>query len=108
MAQLTIHVNAKPYVVGCEDGQESHVSALGALIDSKVRELGASDPSLGETRIILMGALMLADELTAAKADLVKAQAETARLADLVDRADAKAVAALEAAAQKIEAMATR
>ena len=25
MAQLTIEVNGRPYVVGCEDGQEQHL-----------------------------------------------------------------------------------
>ena len=35
MAQLTIHVNAKPYVVGCEDGEEDHLKALASLLDAR-------------------------------------------------------------------------
>ena len=64
MAQLTIHVNGKPYMVGCEDGQEAHVTTLAAQVDAKVREMGAGDPNLGDTRLMLMAALMLADDLT--------------------------------------------
>ena len=28
MSQVTIEVNGRPYVVGCEDGQESHLIEL--------------------------------------------------------------------------------
>ena len=108
MAQLTLLVNAKPYIVGCDDGQEAHVQSLGDLVDAKVKTLGTGDPGLGETRTMLMAALMLADELTESAVTLTKSQAHVARLTDLLDKAEAKAVAALDAAAQKIEAMAGR
>jgi cell division protein ZapA len=108
MAQLTIQVNGKPYVVGCDDGQEAHLMALAAIIDAKVREADPGGGQLGETRLMLMATLELADELGGAKAGLAAAQAEAARLGAELEGADAKAVAALEAAAQKIEAMATR
>ena len=28
MAQITIDINGKPYVVGCEDGQEAHLTEI--------------------------------------------------------------------------------
>ena len=28
MGQVTVNVNGRPYVVGCEDGQEGHVERL--------------------------------------------------------------------------------
>lgn len=108
MAQLTIHVNGKPYIVGCDDGEEAHLTALGSLVAAAVAATGAADPSLGETRLMLMGALMLADELTEAKTALAGAEAEAARMRERLDQADSRAATALEAAARKIEAMATR
>ena len=108
MAQLTVQVNGKPYIVGCEDGEEAHLVALAALIDAKVREAAPGGGGLGETRLMLLGALMLADELSEAKTRLAAAGAEVAALVAERARADAKAVTALEAAAHRIEAMATR
>ena len=108
MAQLTIHVNGKPYRVGCEDGQEAHVIALAAQVDAKVREMGTGDPNLGDTRLMLMAALMLADDLTTVTARQSDLETQVAKLDDFRARADAKAIAALEAAAAKIEAMAVR
>ena len=107
MAQLTVHVNAKPYVVGCEDGEEAHLRALAAGIDAKAREAAPGAGQLGETRIMLLAALVLADELSEATARVAAAEGQLATLEDERRRADAKAVAALEAAVQKIEAMAT-
>jgi cell division protein ZapA len=108
MGQLTIQVNGKPYIVGCDDGDEPRLRALAQTIDSKVR---ASDPgggALGETRLMLMGALVLADEAATLAARLAEAEADIKRLRADLDRADSRAVAALEAAAAKIEAMASR
>lgn len=108
MAQLTVQVNGKPYIVGCEDGEEAHLKALAALIDAKVREAAPGAGQLGETRLMLLGALMLADELSEANTRLSTTGAEVAALLAERASAEAKAVAALEAAAVKIEAMATR
>ncbi len=107
MAQLTVQVNGKPYIVGCEDGEEAHLKALAALIDEKVREAAPGGGQLGETRLMLLGALIVADELSEAKGRLAAAQGRLAALEAERRAADAKAVTALEAAAHKIEAMAT-
>jgi cell division protein ZapA len=106
MAQLTIEVNGRPYVVGCEDGQEPHLREIAKLFDSQVRQIANDVGALGETRLFLMGALMLADELADIKTRLAHLQADHARLAAEQGRADVKAVAALEAAAKRIEALA--
>ena len=40
MAQLTIDVNGRPYVVGCEDGQEDRLMELARMFDRHVRDVG--------------------------------------------------------------------
>ena len=50
MAQLTIQVNGRPYLVGCEDGQENHLRELAKLFDAHVRQLTGEIGQLGETR----------------------------------------------------------
>jgi cell division protein ZapA len=108
MSQLTIHVHGKSYVVGCEDGQESHLRALAVLLSDKVAELAQDAGQLGETRLMLLGALVLADELGETRTRAAAAEAEIARLRDDLAKADSRAVAILEAVASKIESMAAR
>ena len=58
MSQVTIEVNGRPYVVGCEDGQERRLTELAAQLDAQVRQVAMDVGPLGETRLILMGALV--------------------------------------------------
>ena len=108
MAQVTIHVNGRPYTVGCEDGQENHLIELARHFDRQVRQVSQEVGQLGETRLFLMGALLLADELTDAQARLAQVQAELARVQSEYARIEGVAVAALDTAATKIEALAVR
>ena len=48
MAQVTIQVNDRPYVVGCEDGQEQHLLELSQHFDRHVRQVGQEVGQLGE------------------------------------------------------------
>ncbi len=107
MAQLTVQVNAKPYIVGCEDGDEPRLKGLAADLDAKVREAAAAAGQVGETRVMLLGALMLADELAEAKARLAVLEERLAALAADQGALEAQAVAALDAASRRLETLAT-
>lgn len=106
MAQMTIEVNGKPYTVGCEDGQEAHLAELAGLFDRQVRQVSQDVGQLGETRLFLMGALLLADELYDAKQRLAGAQAEANRAGEGRGRVEDRAIQALESAAVRIEKLA--
>ena len=107
MAQVTIHINGKPYAIGCEDGQERHLAELAALFDHQVRQVSQDVGQLGETRLFLMGALLLADELAEARQRLLAAQDAVSRAEAEHTRLEVKAVSAIEAAAKRIEKLAT-
>ncbi len=106
MAQVTIQVNGRPYIVGCEDGQEPHLTELARLFDRQVRQVSSDVGQLGETRLFLMGALLLADELSDMKLRLAHAQAEISRMQQEGTKAEIAAIRALDAAAEKIEKLA--
>ena len=106
MAQINIEVNGKPYAVGCADGQEQHLIELGRLFDQQVRQVGQDMGQLGDTRLFLMGALLLADELADSRNRLASLQAEIGRLQGDRARVEGKAVAALENAATRLEKLA--
>jgi cell division protein ZapA len=106
MAQINVEVNGRPYAVGCEDGQEQHLQELAKMFDRQVRDVSQDMGQLGDTRLFLMGALLLADELADAKGRLAGLQAEVGRLQADRAKLETKAVAALENAAKKIEKLA--
>ena len=106
MAQITIEVNGRPYAVGCEDGQEAHLVELAKMFDHQVRQVSQDMGQLGDTRLFLMGALLLADELSDARIRLNAMQSELGRLQNDRGRFETRAVSALEGAAKRIEKLA--
>lgn len=106
MAQINVDVNGRPYAVGCEDGQEPHLLELARMFDHQVRQVSQDMGQLGDTRLFLMGALLLADELHDARGRMATLQAELARAQSDRSRLETRAVAALESAAGKIEKLA--
>ncbi len=107
MAQISVEVNGRPYAVGCEDGQEPHLMELARMFDHQVRQVSQDMGQLGDTRLFLMGALLLADELADARARLAALQAEVGRLQTDRGRIETRAVAALEGSAKRIEKLAS-
>jgi cell division protein ZapA len=63
MAQVTVKVNGYTYTVGCEDGQESHLQAMAAQVEDRVDSIKALGGNSGESRLLLMAALLMADEI---------------------------------------------
>jgi cell division protein ZapA len=106
MAQISVEVNGRPYAVGCEDGQEQHLMELARMFDHQVRQVGQDMGQLGDTRLFLMGALLLADELADARLRLNALQSELSRVQADRGRLETRAVAALDTAAKRIEKLA--
>jgi cell division protein ZapA len=67
MAQVDIEVNGRSYAVACDDGQETQVERLGRFLDSKVMALVKGVGQVGETRLLLLAGLTIADELIEAE-----------------------------------------
>jgi cell division protein ZapA len=99
MAQLTIKINGYAYVVGCDDGQEDHLLRMAADVENRIDSIKSLGSQSGEARLLVLAALLMADELhdmrimlANMKAELSKlphAEAETRRrLARLADRAE--------------------
>jgi cell division protein ZapA len=63
MATVTVEINGRPYAVGCADGQEERVRILAKQFDGQVRQVASEVGQVGDIRLFLMAALLLADEL---------------------------------------------
>jgi cell division protein ZapA len=66
MGQVKIHINGRDYEIACDDGEENHVQQLGHYVDEKVAELATRIGQVGDTRLLLMAALLITDELSEA------------------------------------------
>lgn len=98
MATVSVEINGRSYPVGCADGQEARVRALAEQFDAYVGQVAADVGQVGDIRLFLMAALLLADELHEARAALSGTEAGG-------DSGEA-AARALTLAAERIEKLA--
>jgi cell division protein ZapA len=100
MAQVTIRINGYAYTVGCEDGQEAHLEQMAAEIEQRITSIKAIGGQSGEARLLMLAALLLADELH----DIRKANAE--KPAEAPPKPDAEKRAKLRRLAARAEEIA--
>lgn len=62
MGQVTVRVGGYAHPVSCQDGQEDHLMRMAAEVDRRINTLRAMGMQFGETRMLLLAALQLADE----------------------------------------------
>jgi cell division protein ZapA len=115
MPQVSVTINGRQFRMACEDGEEAHLQKLAADLDQRIGRLRARFGEIGDTRLTVMAALTLADELAETKEKLQRLEPEFAALQDAsvvsADRAQttqAAVAAALNAAAERIETITKR
>ena len=64
MSQVNVSINGRQYRMACEDGQESHLQQLARELDDRIVALRGQFGEIGDARLTVMAALMLADELS--------------------------------------------
>jgi cell division protein ZapA len=113
MAQVTVSINGKHFRMACEDGQEHHLMRLAQSFDQRIGELREKFGEIGDTRLTVMAALTIADELSETGARIRRLEEELAALqnarvvaADRAKETEAALVAAFNAASERIETMA--
>lgn len=63
MAQVEIKINGKSYRIACEDGQEGRITKLAGMVEAHVKDLVEQVGQIGDTRLLVMASLLIADEL---------------------------------------------
>jgi cell division protein ZapA len=108
MAQISLTVNGRPFAVACDDGQEARIRRLGQYVDAKVAEFVGSLGQVGEARLLLLAALIIADELADANEALrLERSGSRAAQAEAIAAAGA-AASGVQGIAQRVEAIAAR
>jgi cell division protein ZapA len=63
MAQVTLRINGFAYTIGCQDGEEHHLEAMAAEVNRRIDGVRAAAGPSGEARMLVMAALLMADDL---------------------------------------------
>jgi len=115
MPQVSVTINGRQFRMACEDGEEARVTHLAEDLDGRIVQLRARFGEIGDMRLTVMAALALADELSEIKEKLERLEPELAKLqeasvasADRAQATQAAVIAALNAAAERIESLARR
>jgi cell division protein ZapA len=110
MPLVNVMVNGRAYTIACDDGEEEHLKTLATEVDTKVKELLGSVGQVGDQRLLLMAALLLADDLQAAtgkleaaKTDLAASRDSNTDVSGKLAEAEALAADVLENAVKRIE-----
>jgi cell division protein ZapA len=105
VAQVTITIRGRQYQIACDDGQEAHLTRLGRYLDERAADLLAASGSISEPLMLVMVALVVADELADAAAEIdslsgTRGSAEDASVAAAIDAVTAR----VEEVAGRLEA----
>ncbi len=100
MAQVNVKINGYSYTVGCEDGQEAHLFAMASQVETRMDSIKSLGTSTSEQRLLVLTALLLADELHDTKIELEQLRVQLSKPARA--RAEAKAEADVQRRAAKL------
>ena len=88
--KVKVQIYNETYTLIAQDGDPTHIQELAALVDRRMREIGAGGRTVDSRKIAILAALHIADELTKMKAehDLLdqKLAERSAECADLLDQ----------------------
>jgi cell division protein ZapA len=108
MATVNATIAGRQFRLACEDGQEDHLTALAQNIDERIAELRKKFGEIGDTRLTVMAALMVSDELAEAARKIRRLEEEVLGLQDARVVSSDRAKAASDAVAGAFNSAAER
>lgn len=110
MAHVSVTINGRQYRMACDDGQEHHLARLAHDLDQRITRLRTNFGEIGDMRLTVMAALLIADELSESSQRARKFEEEVAGLQEARRAASERSqattaaiAAALDSAAERIE-----
>ena len=110
MPHVSVTINGRQYRMACDDGQEHHLARLAHDLDQRITRLRTNFGEIGDMRLTVMAALLIADELSEVSQRVRQFEDELARLqqdrkaaGERSQATTAAIAAALDSAAERIE-----
>ena len=107
MGQVVVTVNGRAFPLNCADGEEPRIRRLAQYVDGKIGDFVRTHGQIGEARLILLAALVIADELSDTNDIVQQERSRSTRGIELTDGSGAVA-ACIRGIAQRIESIAAR
>ena len=115
MGQVSVSINGRQYRMACDDGQEAYLTRLAEDLDQRIEQLRTDFGEIGDMRLTVMAALIVADELSEQGQRTRRIEDEVAALQDArmlatdeIKANEAAIAAAFNAAADRIAKLAMR
>lgn len=112
MGQVSVNLNGRSYLLECGEGEEQHLIALAGTIGEQIERVKSQFGQIGDDRLMLMAGLMVADELSDTRSKLEEVNArlddfrkDRASVNELVQTAEDRMAATMQAAAERLEAL---
>ena len=106
MGQVVVTVNGRAFPLNCADGEEPRIPRLATYVDGKITDFVKTHGQIGEARLILLAALVIADELSDTS-NLVQTERSRSRFNGTGEDTSA-AAAGIRGLAARIESIAAR
>jgi cell division protein ZapA len=110
MAHVSVTISGRQYRMACDDGQEHHLARLSHELDQRIAHLRTTFGEIGDMRLTVMAALILADELSEVRQRMKRVEEELAAMqeariaaAGQADAVQADVAAVFNTAAERIE-----
>ena len=82
MPDVRVRVNDQTYALTCDDGEQDQVEKLARYFDDHVQKLAQNLGRIGESRLFMLAALNICDELFTAREQLSRGQSAAPLTAD--------------------------
>ncbi|WOI52827.1 cell division protein ZapA [Parvularcula sp. LCG005] len=87
MPDVRVKVNEQIYSINCDPGEEERVKALADYLDGHVQKLTKDVGRIAESRLLMLAALTVCDELFAARELLASGGDDRPALAKMIEDA---------------------
>ncbi|MCX8254006.1 Cell division protein ZapA [Beijerinckiaceae bacterium RH AL1] len=113
MATVGVTIAGRTYRMACGEGEEGHLQELARHVDATLAGLRKGFGEIGDTRLVIMTAITVADELFEARRRAAEVEARLAELSEsrsegeaLRDALALDVAGALDAASTRLERLA--
>ena len=76
MSQIALTLNGRVYRFGCGDGEKARLIELGQYLQTHAEKISETHGQIRDERVLVMAALMVADELWDARAEIARLKSE--------------------------------
>ena len=115
MGSVNVSIAGKTFRMACEDGEEDHLMSLGRDINQAIEDLRGQFGEIGDQRLIVMAAIMMADRNSESEQRIQRLESELAGLDEAraavlerQEKAEADVARMMDQVADRLDAVAGR